>query len=344
MPACTRARPADPQHLRALRTARRSCWRCSSTRARARAILATCRRSRASFPQVRFAAVAIKGRPRRAARGAASRARADAARSATTTTARWLALYKVATCPQVSFAYPGGVGAEPGAALAPSAGDAARARAAAAREPARAAAAAGERPAARGRGRAGGAGARLAARARSSRSCRRCGCTCRRSRCAAPAPLTGDSPPDVDRASARTVEPLPRRARDRRAPRAGAGRLPRVLPPHRPRSRRRAHADRGGRARAHAARRLSHGRAARGRAADRAARHRRPGVGARRATRRRPARASARAARASASAAPRDAPLLPSGRLVVADAGAALAVLFGELAPGHEPQRRARGD
>ncbi|MGD0452239.1 MAG: hypothetical protein ABSB69_01455 [Solirubrobacteraceae bacterium] len=33
-----------------------------------------------------------------------------------------------------------------------------------------------------------------------------------------------------------------------------------------------------------------------------------------------------------------DAPPLPSGRLVVADSSAALAVLFGELAPGHEPR------
>jgi hypothetical protein len=32
-----------------------------------------------------------------------------------------------------------------------------------------------------------------------------------------------------------------------------------------------------------------------------------------------------------------DAPLLPAGRLVVADASAALAILFGGLAPGHEP-------
>jgi DNA/RNA-binding domain of Phe-tRNA-synthetase-like protein len=36
------------------------------------------------------------------------------------------------------------------------------------------------------------------------------------------------------------------------------------------------------------------------------------------------------------------APLLPAGRLVVADASAALAVLFGELAPGHEPTARTR--
>jgi DNA/RNA-binding domain of Phe-tRNA-synthetase-like protein len=32
-----------------------------------------------------------------------------------------------------------------------------------------------------------------------------------------------------------------------------------------------------------------------------------------------------------------DAPLLPAGRLVIADASDALAVLFGELAPGHTP-------
>lgn len=33
-----------------------------------------------------------------------------------------------------------------------------------------------------------------------------------------------------------------------------------------------------------------------------------------------------------------DAPALPAGRLVVADASAPLAILFGELAPGHEPE------
>jgi DNA/RNA-binding domain of Phe-tRNA-synthetase-like protein len=37
-----------------------------------------------------------------------------------------------------------------------------------------------------------------------------------------------------------------------------------------------------------------------------------------------------------------DAPELPFGRLVIADASAALAVLFGELAPGHAPQARTR--
>lgn len=36
------------------------------------------------------------------------------------------------------------------------------------------------------------------------------------------------------------------------------------------------------------------------------------------------------------------APLLPAGRLVVADASAALAILFGEVAPGHQPGARAR--
>lgn len=35
-------------------------------------------------------------------------------------------------------------------------------------------------------------------------------------------------------------------------------------------------------------------------------------------------------------------PLLPHGRLVVADAGGPLAVLFGERAPGHEPRARTR--
>jgi DNA/RNA-binding domain of Phe-tRNA-synthetase-like protein len=37
-----------------------------------------------------------------------------------------------------------------------------------------------------------------------------------------------------------------------------------------------------------------------------------------------------------------DAPLLPAGRLVVADASAALAVLFGDLAPAHRPAPRTR--
>lgn len=37
-----------------------------------------------------------------------------------------------------------------------------------------------------------------------------------------------------------------------------------------------------------------------------------------------------------------DASVLPAGRLVVADASAALAILFGELAPGHEPRADTR--
>jgi DNA/RNA-binding domain of Phe-tRNA-synthetase-like protein len=36
-----------------------------------------------------------------------------------------------------------------------------------------------------------------------------------------------------------------------------------------------------------------------------------------------------------------DPPLLPDGRLVIADAEGAVAVLFGELAPGHEPRARS---
>jgi DNA/RNA-binding domain of Phe-tRNA-synthetase-like protein len=37
-----------------------------------------------------------------------------------------------------------------------------------------------------------------------------------------------------------------------------------------------------------------------------------------------------------------DALALPAGRLVIADASAPLAILFGELAPGHEPQGESR--
>lgn len=37
-----------------------------------------------------------------------------------------------------------------------------------------------------------------------------------------------------------------------------------------------------------------------------------------------------------------EAPILPAGRLVIADASAPLAVLFGELAPGHEPKAASR--
>jgi DNA/RNA-binding domain of Phe-tRNA-synthetase-like protein len=37
-----------------------------------------------------------------------------------------------------------------------------------------------------------------------------------------------------------------------------------------------------------------------------------------------------------------DAPALPAGRLVVADSSVALAILFGELAPGHEPHAATR--
>jgi DNA/RNA-binding domain of Phe-tRNA-synthetase-like protein len=37
-----------------------------------------------------------------------------------------------------------------------------------------------------------------------------------------------------------------------------------------------------------------------------------------------------------------DAPVLPAGRLVIADASTPLAILFGELASGHAPQARSR--
>jgi DNA/RNA-binding domain of Phe-tRNA-synthetase-like protein len=37
-----------------------------------------------------------------------------------------------------------------------------------------------------------------------------------------------------------------------------------------------------------------------------------------------------------------DAPSLPAGRLAIADASSPLAILFGELAPGHEPVARTR--
>ena len=67
-----------------------------------------------------------------------------------------------------------------------------------------------------------------------------------------------------------------------------------------------------------------------------------PRVGARRGVASTASSGSARAARASRSGAPRTLRLLPAGRLVVADASAALAILFGEVAPGHEPRARTR--
>ena len=92
-------------------------------------------------------------------------------------------------------------------------------------------------------------------------------------------------------APARTVQPLSRSRWPSACGReAGPGRSQDLLSPHRARPGGRAHADRGGGARADAARRLPLRRPARGRAADRADRHRRAGVGARRRVPGRPAR------------------------------------------------------
>ena len=240
--------------------ARRSCSRCSSTPAPVRTCSATCRRSRARFPGCSFAAVAIKGERAAAAR-ADPLARADVPGRASTATASLAALYKVASCPQVTFAYPGGVVQSPALLEPPIAARRC------ARGSAELVAAAGGAQAGRGAGaderRAGAAGVGWraprgrggAARLRSARARRR------RSRGAGS--LTRALAARRRAATARAVQPLSRRARGGRAPRAGAGGLPRVLPPHRPRPRRRAHADRGGGARADAARRLPHRRAAR---------------------------------------------------------------------------------
>ena len=86
-------------------------------------------------------------------------------------------------------------------------------------------------------------------------------------------------------APARHVGSLPRLARREPAPGAGAVGLPRVLPSHRPRPRRRPHADRGGRARASAARRLQVAQPRGRRAARRAGGDRCPRLGPRRGPR-----------------------------------------------------------
>ena len=77
--------------------------------------------------------------------------------------------------------------------------------------------------------------------------------------------------------------------------------------------------------------------------ADRAGGHGRAGVGARRRGRRRSARhPHERRGRAPGTVPARRRAPLPAGRLVVADASAALAVLFGELAAGRTRRRRTR--
>ena len=146
-----------------------------------------------------------------------------------------------------------------------------------------------------------------------ARSCRACGCSTARSRSARAGSLTGDSPPDVERAPARTLQPLPRRARVgiRREPVPAAYRvffrhigldpdvertpieaavLERML--------------RGG---------FLTGGLLEDVAADRAARHRRARVGARRRARRRPARDPRERRGRARSGASSDAPLLPAG-------------------------------
>ena len=81
-----------------------------------------------------------------------------------------------------------------------------------------------------------------------------------------------------------TVRPLQRRAGDRDARPPGPARLPRLLPPHRPRPRRDAHAGRGGRDGPPHGGRLHLARPALGRAAARPRRDRRAGLGGRRTT------------------------------------------------------------
>ncbi len=187
-PACTVRGAADPQHLPALRTAGRSCSRCSSTPAAAPTSWATCRRSR---PPTRRCSL----RPSRSGRTAV-RCASCCPRTALTfpvgidDQGDLAALYKIATCPQVTFIERGG--AAQGHALLgrPSRGDAALA-------PRRARSGRGERvrpprdretrgPSGEGRDRARRPGRRLARDPRSSRSCPACSCSTARSRWSAP--------------------------------------------------------------------------------------------------------------------------------------------------------------
>ena len=127
------------------------------------------------------------------------------------------------------------------------------------------------------------------------------------------------------------------------APRAGPARLPRLLPPRRPRPRRRPHAGRGGGARAPRARRASH---SRGPLADALLRRgdgdRRAGVGARRRRGSTARWACARAARASGWArarTPHDVPPRPP-RASPTPRGP-VAVLFGDVADRATPPSAA---
>ena len=145
------------------------------------------------------------------------------------------------------------------------------------------------------------------------------------------------SPRERQASSERPVEPLPRSERRRDADAADPARLPGVLPPDRARSRRRPDPERGGGRRAPAPRRVSLRGPDRRRAADRPDRDRRAGVGARRRRASRPAGSgSARASPATGSADRARRIRSPPGRLVVADAARVHALLFGDIAPGHE--------
>ena len=325
-PAPTRARRATcPRARCAARrsstsasstNAGRSCWRCSSTRGSCPAVLERPAGARADVPAGPLRGGRDQGRPR-GVRRLVALARPDASRSASTATARSRALQsRQLPAAHVRLA---GRRVQAQALLARPSRPALRARVAAARggiARARARGGAGASaprasPAglARAGGRAGAAGAAAArqrgrgARARgrspaTRRPTSRRGCASSRTACAARA------------RSALRREPMPAAYR---VFFRHIGLDPDVA----------AHADRGGGARAHAARRLPHGRAARRRPADRADRHGRAGVGARRRPASTARSASARAARASALGRSREAPLLPDGRLVVADADGA---------------------
>ena len=106
VPGVQGARPADPQRLPALRTAPRSCSRCSSTRGSCPAVLGDMQALARSFPGVRFAAVAIKGD--RAQMRRLIRSRGLTLPWGSTKTARWRRCTRSRRCPQVTFAYPGG--------------------------------------------------------------------------------------------------------------------------------------------------------------------------------------------------------------------------------------------
>ena len=133
-------------------------------------------------------------------------------------------------------------------------------------------------------------------------------------------------------APARPLEPLPGRPGGRPPLQADPARLPRLPPPHRAGPRRRPRPGRGAGGRAAEGGRLPLGVAARRRRHDRCDGDLGRGLGARRRHGPRSRSASAARTSTSRSAAATSAPWLPAGRLCVADAEGAVAVLFG--APG----------